>query len=38
MTVDIFGLKEDDFVDTIDSVVTVSDFMDMSEGAQIIFI
>jgi len=38
MTVDMFGLKDDDFVDAVDSVVTASDFMDMSEGAQIIFI
>jgi peroxiredoxin family protein len=38
MTVDMFGLKDDDFVPAINSVVTASDFMDMTEGAQIVFI
>ncbi len=38
MTVDMFGLKEEDFISQVDAVVTASDFMDMTEGAQIIFI
>jgi peroxiredoxin family protein len=38
MTVDMFGIKKEDFLPCIDSVVTASDFMDMTEGAQIIFI
>lgn len=38
MTVDMFGLKEDDFLPQIDKVVTAGDFMDMTEGAQIVFI
>jgi peroxiredoxin family protein len=38
MTVDMFGIKKEDFLPCIDSVVTASDFIDMSEGAQIIFI
>jgi len=38
MTVDMFGLKEDDFIPQVDAVVTASDFMDMTEGAQIVFI
>ena len=38
MTVDMWGLKDDDFLPCIDSVVTASDFMDMTEGAQVVFI
>ncbi len=38
MSVDMMGLKMDDFVDGVCDVVTAGDFMDMTEGAQIIFI
>ncbi len=38
MSVDMMGLKMDDFVDGVIDIVTASDFMDMTEGAQIIFI
>ena len=38
MSVDMMGLKKEDFVDGVDDIVTASDFMDMTEGAQIIFI
>jgi peroxiredoxin family protein len=38
MTVDLFGLKKEDFVDGVTDVVTAADFMDMTEGAQIVFI
>ena len=38
MTVDMMNLKMDDFVEGVESIVTASDFMDMTEGAQIIFI
>lgn len=38
MTVDMMGLKMDDFVDGVCDIVTAGDFMDMTEGAQIIFI
>ena len=38
MTVDMFGLTEDDFLPCVERVVSASDFMDMTEGAQIIFI
>lgn len=38
MTVDMFGLKQDDFLPCVESVVTASDFIDMTEGAEIIFI
>jgi peroxiredoxin family protein len=38
MTVDMFGLNKDDFIDGIEGIVTASDFIDMTEGAQIIFI
>ena len=38
MSVDMFGLKKEDFVDGVIDIVTASDFMDMTEGAQIIFI
>ena len=38
MSVDMMGLKKEDFVDGVVDVVTASDFMDMTEGAQIVFI
>ncbi|MCO6451783.1 MAG: DsrE/DsrF/DrsH-like family protein [Caldilineales bacterium] len=38
MSVDMMGLKEEDFIDGVQSIVTAGDFMDMTEGAQIIFI
>ena len=38
MSVDMMGLTMDDFVEGVDSIVTAGDFMDMTEGAQIIFI
>ncbi len=38
MSVDMMGLKMDDFVDGVLDIVTAGDFMDMTEGAEIIFI
>ena len=38
MTVDMWGLSNDDFLPCVDKVVTASDFMDMTEGAQLVFI
>jgi peroxiredoxin family protein len=38
MTVDMMGLEMGDFVDNVEAVVTAGDFMDMTEGAQIVFI
>ena len=38
MSVDMMGLKRDDFVDGVLDIVTAGDFMDMTDGAQIIFI
>lgn len=38
MTVDMMQLKPEDFVDGVTGIVTASDFIDMTEGAQIIFI
>lgn len=38
MSVDMMALKKEDFVDGVIDVVTAGDFMDMTEGAQIIFI
>ena len=38
MSVDMFNLKDEDLIDCVGSVVTASDFMDMTEGAQVIFI
>ena len=36
-SVDMFGLKEEDFCDEVDGILTVGDFYDLSEGAEIIF-
>lgn len=38
MSVDMMGLEKKDFVDGVIDIVTAGDFMDMTEGAQIIFI
>lgn len=38
MSVDMFGLKKEDFIDGVIDIVSASDFMDMTEGSQIIFI
>jgi peroxiredoxin family protein len=38
MSVDMFGLKKEDFIDGVQDIVTAGDFMDMTEGAQIIII
>jgi len=38
LSVDMFDLKKEDFVDGVIDIGTASDFMDMTDGAQIIFI
>lgn len=38
MSVDMFDMKKEDFIDGVIDIVTASDFMDMTEGSQIIFI
>ncbi len=38
MSVDMMGLKKEDFIDGVLDIVTAADFMDMTEGAQIVFI
>jgi peroxiredoxin family protein len=38
LSVDMMGVTKSDFVDGVIDVVSASDFMDMTEGAQIIFI
>ncbi len=38
MSVDMFKLKQEDFLPCVESIVTAGDFMDMTDGAQIVFI
>ncbi len=38
MTVDMMGLSSDDLLDEAQEIVTASEFIDMTEGAQIVFI
>jgi len=38
MTVDLFNLKKEDFIDGVKDIVTAGEFMDMTEGAQLVFI
>lgn len=38
MTVDMMGLKKEDFIDGIEGIATASDVMDLCEGAQTFFI
>ncbi len=36
-SVDMFGLKQADFIDAVDSIITVGDFYGMAAGGEIIF-
>lgn len=38
MSADMFKLKEEDLYDEVEGIVGATDFIEMSEGAQIIFI
>ncbi|MCJ7511399.1 MAG: DsrE/DsrF/DrsH-like family protein [Anaerolineales bacterium] len=38
MTGDMMGLKKEDYIDAVADIVTVNEFLDMTEDAQIIFI
>lgn len=38
MSVDMMNLKKSDFVDGVIDIVTAGDFMDMTDGAQLVFI
>lgn len=38
MSVDMMGLKQEDFIEGVEAIVTAGDFMDMTEGAQLVFI
>ncbi len=38
MSCDMFKLTQDDFIDGVDKILTASEFVDMTEGSQIIFI
>ena len=38
MSVDLMDLKKEDFVDGVENIVTAAEFIDMTDGSQIIFI
>lgn len=38
MTCDMMNLTMDDFIDGVQDIVTAAEFIDMTEGSQIIFI
>lgn len=38
MSVDMMGVGKEDFIDGVEAIVSAADFMDMTEGSQIIFI
>lgn len=38
MTCDLYDLQKDDFIDGVEGILTASEFIDKTEGAQIIFI
>jgi peroxiredoxin family protein len=37
-SVDMFNLSKEDFIEGVEDIVTVSDFLDLTEGSQIVFI
>lgn len=38
MAVDLFGLTKDDLIPQVRSIISAMDFIDMSEGAQVVFV
>ncbi len=38
MSVDMMGLEEDDLFDEVDDVINVAEFIELSEGGQIVFV
>lgn len=38
MTCDLYNLKQDDFIEGVKGILTASEFIDLTEGAQIIFV
>jgi peroxiredoxin family protein len=38
MTVDMMGLTKDDMIDELEDIINVSEFIELSEGAQVIFV
>lgn len=38
MAVDLFGLTKDDLIPQVKSIISAMDFIDMSEGAQVVFV
>ena len=38
MSVDMMGLEEDDMMEEVEDVINVNDFIELSDGAQIIFV
>jgi peroxiredoxin family protein len=38
MTNDLYGLKQEDYIEGVGKILTVSEFIDLTPGAQIIFI
>lgn len=38
MTADMYGLKPEDFIDGVEKITTVSEFIEMTDGDQIIYI
>ena len=38
MTVDMMGLTKDDMIDEVEDIINVSDFIELSENAQVIFV
>ena len=38
MSVDMMGLEKDDMIDGVEDIINVSEFMELSDGAQVIFV
>ena len=38
MSVDMMGLDEDDLMEEVEDIINVNDFIELSDGAQIIFV
>ncbi len=38
MSVDMMGLEKDDMIEDVEDIINVSEFMEVSDGAQVVFV
>ena len=38
MSVDMMGLAKDDLIDEVEDIINVNEFIELSDGAQVVFV